>query len=279
MNVKVVCDWLGDLPFNVNRPTGLVIDKFHIFPSHEENMFRIFYVCEPSVILGSMIPWVLENHQHFDVVMTHDDRLLNVIPNARNMHWTRSMILEKEYDVFSYNDKKFQVSFICGGKLFTHDHYKRRECWDRQKEITIPKRMFHSTAFIGSLQKYDTEPLPRESKLPAFIDSMFHIAIENCQIKGYFSEKLVDCFVSRTVPIYLGCPNIGDFFDVRGIIIAKDVDDIIRICNNLTEEDFHSRKEFVEKNRIISLEKYPNDIQKGLYYHMKDMLESNNLTS
>ena len=30
-----------------------------------------------------------------------------------------------------------------------------------------------------------------------------------------------------TIPIYFGCKNIGKYFDVRGMIIRKDVDDAI----------------------------------------------------
>jgi len=50
-------------------------------------------------------------------------------------------------------------------------------------------------------------------------DYRFSVAFENARWPGYFTEKIVDCFLTGTVPIYYGDPRIGDFFDVRGIIV------------------------------------------------------------
>jgi hypothetical protein len=35
---------------------------------------------------------------------------------------------------------------------------------------------------------------------------------------SYFSEKITDCILNKTSPIYWGCSNIGDFFNMDGII-------------------------------------------------------------
>lgn len=41
--------------------------------------------------------------------------------------------------------------------------------------------------------------------------------------EGYFTEKLLDCFLLRTVPIYWGCPNLADFgFDDAGVVALPD---------------------------------------------------------
>jgi hypothetical protein len=79
-------------------------------------------------------------------------------------------------------------------------------------------------------------------------DSMFHIAIENTSIKNYFSEKILDCFQARSVPIYYGCKNIGDFFNIDGIITANNVSEIIDICNNLTPAKYNEMLPAVEDN-------------------------------
>ena len=41
----------------------------------------------------------------------------------------------------------------------------------------------------------------------------------------HFTEKLLDCMLCRTLPIYWGTPNIEEYFDVAGMII----------CNSLTD--------------------------------------------
>lgn len=51
--------------------------------------------------------------------------------------------------------------------------------------------------------------------LPAYL---YCIAIENSKVAGYFSEKIIDCFLCGVVPIYWGDPEINKVFDTRGII-------------------------------------------------------------
>ena len=77
---------------------------------------------------------------------------------------------------------------------------------------------------------------------------MFHIAIENTSIKDYFSEKLLDCFQSKTVPIYYGCTNIGDYFNTDGMFIVNSVEQIIGVCNRLTEDTYKAMLPAVEDN-------------------------------
>ena len=49
------------------------------------------------------------------------------------------------------------------------------------------------------------------AKAAALRPVMFHIAIENVSQRSYFSEKLLDCFLTRTVPVYWGChANLGE---------------------------------------------------------------------
>ncbi len=50
-----------------------------------------------------------------------------------------------------------------------------------------------------------------ESKEP-YLDYKFHIAIENCQIDDYFSEKIIDPLICSCTPIYLGCLKIDNYF-------------------------------------------------------------------
>jgi len=48
---------------------------------------------------------------------------------------------------------------------------------------------------------------------------MFSVAIENIQWPGYHTEKIVDCFLMGTVPIYCGDPLIGKVFNTDGILM------------------------------------------------------------
>jgi hypothetical protein len=98
------------------------------------------------------------------------------------------------------------------------------------------------------------------SKEPLFT-SMFHIAIENCSIKNYFTEKIVDCFQTRTVPIYYGCRNIGEFFNDCGIIQCHNLEDIINVCNQLTPEVYERMLPVLEDNYYRSMAWVDHDEQ------------------
>jgi hypothetical protein len=65
---------------------------------------------------------------------------------------------------------------------------------------------------------------------------------------NWFTEKLIDCFQTKTIPIYLGCPNIGDFFDTRGMFIVKNLDDITNVCNSITTETYHQMLPYIQEN-------------------------------
>jgi hypothetical protein len=79
---------------------------------------------------------------------------------------------------------------------------------------------------------------------------MFSIAIENSSYRTYFTEKILDCFATGTIPIYWGSPDIGDHFNSDGIISFHDSFDI----NMLSEELYYSKIDAVKDNYERSLD-------------------------
>ena len=59
-------------------------------------------------------------------------------------------------------------------------------------------------------------------KEEALQDYMFSVTIENDQYETYWTEKILDCFVSGTVPVYHGAPDVDNYFNMDGIIILTD---------------------------------------------------------
>lgn len=86
----------------------------------------------------------------------------------------------------------------------------------------------------------------------------YSICIENCKMKNYFSEKITDCILSWTIPIYCGCPNISDFFPEECYytidIESNDCFDKIKeiLDKPVTEEQIKA----LEKARDLILNKY-----------------------
>ena len=89
---------------------------------------------------------------------------------------------------------------------------------------------------------------PVEHKLEALAPYRYSVVIENIREPNYFTEKIVDCFASGTVPIYWGCPNIGQFFDVRGIISFGNLRELRAAFKTLGPADYNSKLDAIKTN-------------------------------
>ena len=126
------------------------------------------------------------------------------------------------------------VSFICGSKRLTRGHRIRHALWRAQNELhdDAAAVFFRSSAAKDAALLRALVPTPRvpsltlgarpQEKVNALRAFCFHIAIENVARRGYFSEKLLDCFLTRTVPVYWGDPGVGSYFDVSGMVLVEE---------------------------------------------------------
>jgi hypothetical protein len=98
---------------------------------------------------------------------------------------------------------------------------------------------------------------PRVDSKNSVLDSYkFSIVMENSSTINYFTEKIIDCFATKTIPIYWGCTNIGDYFDSRGIITFNNEYELSDIVMNLNPKIYDDRIEYVEKNLEVSRQYY-----------------------
>ena len=74
---------------------------------------------------------------------------------------------------------------------------------------------------------------------------MFSVAIENNN--EYFSEKLLDCFLTGTIPIYYGTPSVGKWFNTDGMIILEDGFDIESLTEDLYNDKMNAIKDNFER--------------------------------
>ena len=87
-----------------------------------------------------------------------------------------------------------------------------------------------------------------DDKLVSLKDYMFQIAVENMIHDTYFTEKLVDCFATGTIPIFRGTRKVDRFFDTRGIIFFDTLEELSDILIGLTEDDYYDRLDVVKEN-------------------------------
>jgi hypothetical protein len=104
---------------------------------------------------------------------------------------------------------------------------------------------------------------------------MYGVAIENTSHNGYFTEKILDCFLLKTIPVYWGCSSIFNFFRQDGIIIFSNIDDLIVKVNNLTETYYFNNMEAIEANYNLAFQ-YVN-YEQNITYKIIEILKYNNL--
>ena len=100
-----------------------------------------------------------------------------------------------------------------------------------------------------------------ESKDDGLKDYMFSVAIENA---NWITEKVLDCFVTGTVPVYWGCTTISDHFNPAGIIMLDDNFDI----SQLSSDEYIKRKDAIKENFNIAMQyDIPEDIMYDNYLY------------
>jgi len=64
----------------------------------------------------------------------------------------------------------------------------------------------------------------------------------------FFSEKIIDCFVTGTIPIYYGCPSIFRFFDAEGILTFDNLPELLTILKKIDSNLYNTKINSVRKN-------------------------------
>jgi hypothetical protein len=93
----------------------------------------------------------------------------------------------------------------------------------------------------------------RVGKLPYLSTYKFSLLVENSKAEGYFTEKIIDCFAARTVPIYWGDPTIDTHFNSKGIIPFSNVKELKKLLIELkdpaaAEKLYNRMLPFIDEN-------------------------------
>jgi hypothetical protein len=142
----------------------------------------------------------------FDLIFTHNHDLLKLDSKFK---WVPAQgFWIKEPKIY---DKSKMISMIASNKKMCEGHRLRLQWVERLwGQVDMYGRGFNEIAL----------------KEEGLCDYMFSIAIENGQYGTYFTEKLLDCFATGTIPVYLGAPDIGNYFNKDGIIDLTEQFDV-----------------------------------------------------
>ena len=189
----------------------------------------------------------------FDAILTYDDRLLDKLNNAVFMPgcaqlwygvFPRDLGGGGTLDEQGYRHKTKNISIVSSDKRMCALHNFRIALAKKCKEENLADTF--GTFDGGSM-------IPIADSLANY---RYSIAIENEVTDLFFTEKIVNCFASMTVPIYLGARKIDKFFNPDGIITISenDFDNLPKILQQCTPNDYIQRLPAIKENFFRSLE-------------------------
>jgi len=186
---------------------------------------KYLWLLESKFIKPGLVESIIENRElvenTYDVIFTHDQRLLSL---GDKFKWVPAQgFWIQEPKIYK---KSKMISMISSNKRMCEGHAKRLEWIERiGDQVDLYGRGFNEI----------------ELKEEGLCDYMFSVAIENGQYETYFTEKLLDCFATGTIPVYLGAPDIGNHFNKDGIIDLTEEFEV-------SEEIYYSKMNAIQEN-------------------------------
>jgi hypothetical protein len=184
---------------------------------------------------------VLKHGNRYAEIWTADAEILAAWPHAKFLTNAGCWIRPADRRIWP---KTKNISTIASNKRGGTGYDMRHEAIRRFPQID---------AFGPEYRQLSGES--QHHKIDALRDYRFHLVIENCRRDFFFSEKLIDCFMTGTVPIYGGCPSTGRFFDLWGMIRFETLNELGDLMMNTFEISFG---DLTERFPIISEELYWN---------------------
>lgn len=197
------------------------------------NCIKCAWVIEPEIINGEDYVNVIKNQEKYDYIFLHDLRKKDLIDPKKFQYIPHGGTHLREQDI-KIHEKNKLVSFIFSNKQWNGFHSFRHKVYPEIKD-----KVDSFGTGCGKYVQYKSEGLN---------DYCFSIAMENFNSAGLFTEKLLDCFLSGTIPIFYGTNDIGNYFNTDGFYQFETLEELHTILDSLTFEKYQEKMEFVIEN-------------------------------
>jgi len=244
VKIRLIDHCFGDYFTAYERSKYVIWDKtdqsadFMIFTDasikrHEEYTarYKVAWIIEPRAIFKDIYEYVKNNIDSFEMVFTYDAQLLSLFEKCKPYYGVGSWLWYRDMKL---HPKTYNASIIASMKKTTVGHQMRHNVIKQFKDR------------IECIRGLGYEPI--DYKLESLRACRYSIEIENSQQDNYFTDKLLDCLLTGTVPVYWGCKNVGSLFDIRGMHIFNSIDELESIFQQLGEDDYKSKYKYVVNN-------------------------------
>lgn len=213
------------------KSVSISVDSLQLDPHAS---FKVFLQLEPPSV-KNLIDAVVENQDSFDLILAWHPTILEKCSNAKKFIFGTCWIDLDNYQ----SEKKDEISFLTSSKDWTDGHQLRQVIYHYLKN----KKQINEF----SVKSIQTPPrIPNKNEI--FENAKFSIVVENESLPNWITEKLIDCFATKTVPIYWGCSNLGEYFDTEGVLQFSSFEELVMLINTLDSQAYEDRSSAIEHN-------------------------------
>lgn len=195
----------------------------------------IAWTIESQAIQPNNFVKLRRSAQDFDLILTHDTRALESFSNAR----------------FSPGGGVWIGGSHAGGKLGIH-HKRNLLSLFTSKKLYVPMHGFRLAAALFLRSTNSKAKVSIGSKKVEswnLLESYaFNVAIENYIDDYYFTERLLNCFATGTIPIYFGARKISSFFNPDGILTFNSMSSLQKVIKEISFDLYEERLDAISEN-------------------------------
>lgn len=236
----------GDEPCDL---TVVLNNRLHTEARTASPRNRIWVLMQEPYARG-MTDWMVEGLEAFSLVLTHHPEGVHrpALRSQPALPWH----VNRDYDQLRNGpvpDKTEDMSWILGAARGLRGHRIRMRFFEELRRSEPRVHLFGRAI------------RPVDDKWDGLAPYRFSLAVENSSSPDYWTEKIADCFLAWTVPLYWGAPNITDYFPREAVIPIPIHDprraiEIIQEVLAQPESEWRRRQEAVAEARRLVLDRY-----------------------
>jgi hypothetical protein len=200
--------------------------------------YKINFIGEPA----------LPKHEKYDLVLTSVNNIKNVIDlplSVAYIHCNNFLPILYNRPIVTNVPNNFCTFIVSNPKCDIRNKIFERV--NKYKKVNSMGRFENNN---GQIIQY---PYWSREFFNVLGSHKFMICFENTKMETYSTEKIVNPYLARTIPIYWGSHNIKNFFNIDSMLFLEDEteESIEKLINKIIELDNDDQKYLNFVNRSI----------------------------